>query len=152
MPLLISVMVTGYYFVVNIIINQNLNYVQPDIIVKIGSYNFFAQMVLLVLAVIYLIMVLWALSFLYRSKEEKVKQIGIYMGGLASRFALLLSPTMLSSGTRIYFLYYMSLIWLEIDLAKKIRNCYILMIVRCILAIGIIINLCMVYMMQQKYS
>lgn len=151
-PLFISTILTGYYFIVNIVIHRNINYLQPDIMVKTGSHKFWSQMLLVILAVIYLAVVVWALCFLWKEKEEKMRQAGIYMGGLVSRFVLVFSPTMLASGTRIYFVFYMSLIWLEITLIKRIKDRHILRIVYCILGIGIIINLCMVYMMQQKYS
>ncbi|MCM1244691.1 MAG: hypothetical protein NC293_03495 [Roseburia sp.] len=152
LPLFISVILTIYYFITNIVIHRNVTYLLPEIAIKTGSPEFFDQFVLLVLAVLYLAGVLWALSFLYQRKEEKIQRLGIYIGSLASRFALIFSPTMLASGTRIYFLIYMALIWLEIDLMKKIKNHYIQKIIQCVLIIGIIINLCMVYMMQQKYG
>lgn len=151
-PFIISVGVTVYYFITNIIINHNINYLQPVIIIESGSPSFFKQGILLVLSVVYLVCILAGILFIYSSLQEKVQYTGIFMGGLASRFALVFSPTMLASGTRVYFIFYMCLVWIEAELMKKVKNIYILRFARLVLVAGIIINICMVYLMQRKYG
>ena len=83
--------------------------------------------------------------------EQSFCLVSIYFGGLISRFTLLFSPTMLASGTRIYFIFYMAQIWILSKLFEKIKSqplrilCYIICIA------GIIVNLIMLYMLQRKY-
>lgn len=151
-PFIISICTTCYYFITNILINHNINYLQPGIIIERGSASSWEQGILLVLSVVYLVCILAGLLFIYNSLQEKIQYTGIFMGGLASRFALVFSPTMLASGTRVYFIFYMGLAWIEAGLMKKIRNIYILRFARLVLVAGIIINICMVYLMQRKYG
>ena len=130
----------------------------PEVTMK-SSSQILMQMILFVLSVIYLICMLISIFYIFRDDTKYgVKQyeqsfclVSIYFGGLISRFTLLFSPTMLASGTRIYFIFYMAQIWILSKLFEKIKSqplrilCYIICIA------GIIVNLIMLYMLQRKY-
>lgn len=157
-PFVISLLLTAYYGWFNILKKHNLNYVLPEVTMK-SSSQILMQMILFVLSVIYLICMLISIFYIFRDDTKYgVKQyeqsfclVSIYFGGLISRFTLLFSPTMLASGTRIYFIFYMAQIWILSKLFEKIKSqplrilCYIICIA------GIIVNLIMLYMLQRKY-
>ena len=157
-PFVISLLLTAYYGWFSILKKHNLNYVLPEVTMK-SSSQILMQMILFVLSVIYLICMLISIFYIFRDDTKYgVKQyeqsfclVSIYFGGLISRFTLLFSPTMLASGTRIYFIFYMAQIWILSKLFEKIKSqplrilCYIICIA------GIIVNLIMLYMLQRKY-
>lgn len=159
-PFFISIFLTGYYCYFEILKKHYLNYVLPSIHVAHGSMENKLQIILTWISVIYLLCTVISLLFLFYDDRQTgiVKYrncfccISIYLGGLCSRFTLLFSPTMLASGTRIYFVFYMAQIWILNKLFDKIQNQSIRALCYFFGSVGMILNFIMIYLLQQKYS
>ena len=160
-PFAISFLLTMYYGYFEILKKHNLNYVLPSVSVKSGSSEAHMQQLLFLFAVIYLICMLISIFSIFCDDDitcletQKYKNsfcfVSIYFGGLISRFTLLFSPTMLASGTRIYFIFYMAQILILNKLFEKIKNKSLRTLCYAICIVGIVINIVMVYMLQKKY-
>ncbi len=147
-PLLLSIALSAYYFVVNVLINRNFHYVFTDIILKKGTKNYYFNYVLFILALIYFVSVIWNILIVYGNSKKRIIMILILLGGLISRFILIASPTMLASGPRMYFVLYMSIIWICANMIKKIKQKSIKTVIVLLLAVGIVANIGMVYITQ----
>ncbi|UYJ40215.1 MAG: hypothetical protein OGM15_11530 [Lachnospiraceae bacterium] len=157
-PIVISSISTAYYAITEIIGKHKLVYAEPDITIRMGSGEFCKQVVICLAAIIYLFCIIVCLywSFAKTSKGERrsaVINILIYLGGLISRFVLIISPTMLASGTRMYFVFYISQIYLLNILYDRIKKYKLIrLLVIAMLIIGMIWNLLTVYLFQRPYN
>ena len=113
-PIVISSISTAYYAITEIIGKHKLVYAEPDITIRMGSGEFCKQVVICLAAIIYLFCIIACLywSFAKTSKGERRSaaiNILIYLGGLISRFVLIISPTMLALQEQECILYFIFL-------------------------------------------
>lgn len=147
-PLFISIIVSAYYFCTNIIVNRNFHYVYTDILLNKGLNNKVFNYLLLGIAILYLVTVIWSLIIINDAIKDGIVAIAIILCGLLSRFLLITSPTMLASGPRMYFVFYISIILVSANMLKKINSLKIKTFVYIALIMGIIANIGMVYLTQ----
>lgn len=150
-PFFLSLLSTCYYFVTQILVKRTINYKLPKTLPIEGSGEFYEQYIIVVLAIVYLVAVTYSLWILFKSQNKNILICGVYLLSLISRFCLIFSPTMLASGTRVYFFFYMGMVGILCQLLELLQEkkwkclCYIG------LAIGIFVNIAMTFLVQQKY-
>lgn len=106
-----------------------------------GSPEFYQQWIMTLLAIVYLITMIWTIYLCCDGVKERFFVLSTYITGLLSRFVLLFSPTMIASGTRVYFYFYMAMIVCIIYLVDKLNNANIKRILYITLLFGVMMNI-----------
>lgn len=154
LPMLINIISTGYYTYFEIIKKRSVDYVEPQVIIVQGTKEYWLQIFLLILALVYFVSSIYSIyTFFYQTSFQKaIRYCFVFAIGMGTRFFLMFSPTMLASSTRMYFVCYVAMMWISLNMlsdkkAKKL-NKYLYVI----LIVGIILNTAMIVMLQRKYS
>ena len=139
-PCVICIGLTVYFLVTRVIGQHTTSYMRPDVNAVAGSTEYILQCVMMAIGIIYLVTMLWTLAYCCDGIKECYFIIGVYCTGLLGRFVLLFSPTMIASGTRVYFYFYMAMIVCIGQLISKIKSEKIKKLFIVLLLIGVAVN------------
>lgn len=139
-PAIICTALTIYFFITRIIKTHTVSYLRPDVAACTGSTEYIMQWVMVAFGIIYLAAMLWSLVCCCDGLEERYLVAGVYCIGLIGRFVLLFSPTMVASGTRVYFYFYMSMVFCIGRLMGKVKNKKITNFLLLVLLSGVVMN------------
>lgn len=131
---------TMYFFITRVIGQHTTSYMRPDVNAAAGSTEYIMQCVMMAAGVIYLVAMLWTLAYCCDGIKECYFVTGVYCTGLIGRFVLLFSPTMVASGTRVYFYFYMAMIVCIGHLISKIKSRKIKRLFIVLLLAGVAVN------------
>lgn len=119
-PAITCTALTMYFFITRIIKKHTASYLRPDVNACAGSTEYIMQWVMAAFGIVYLVAMLWSLVCCCDGLQECCLVAGAYCTGILSRFVLLFSPTMVASGTRVYF--YMAMVFCIGQLMGKVKS------------------------------
>ncbi|MCR5203076.1 MAG: hypothetical protein K6D02_08350 [Lachnospiraceae bacterium] len=79
--LVISLVITAYYFITEIVKKHNLNYINPNVNVEPGSPEYLLQWSICFAGVLYLLLVIYCLIVIFKDKKELSIVLVSYFGG-----------------------------------------------------------------------